>query len=186
MNAIVSADLAVLDFIQEHFRSTFFDFVMPAVSSLANGGIFWIALSVVLLLFRRTRKYGLTMALALIFGALVCNVILKPAVARIRPYDLVGDIQLLIPRVSDFSFPSGHTTSSFAAASALIFSKARGRFAALALAVLIAFSRLYLYVHYPTDVLAGILIGLCAGAAAWKIVQKVWRRFLSDGQERSV
>lgn len=172
MTAVTRAELAALDFIQEHVSCDFFDGFMMAVTSLGNSGILWIALSVVLLLFKRSRKYGLMMALAIVIGALICNVTLKPLVARIRPYELAESVRLLVPAPSDYSFPSGHTTASFAAASSLIISKARGRYAALILAVLIAFSRLYLYVHYPTDVFAGVIIGIFSAWLACRIVRK--------------
>jgi undecaprenyl-diphosphatase len=90
-------------------------------------------------------------------------VLAKPLIGRVRPCDVNTAVQLLIARPADFSFPSGHSASSFAAVFALYFRGARLWKPALALAVLIAFSRLYLYVHYPSDVLAGILIGAAIG-----------------------
>lgn len=174
MNAVTKADLAVLNFIQDHICVGFLDSFMMAVTSLGNGGILWIALAAVLLIFKKSRKYGLMMALALILGALICNVTLKPLVARIRPYELAESVKLLISAPADYSFPSGHTTASFAAASSLFISGAKGRYAVLLLAVLIAFSRLYLYVHYPTDVLAGMMIGIFCGWLSCSVVGRVW------------
>jgi len=173
MNAVTKADLAVLDFIQEHIRADFLDPFMTVVTALGNSGILWVALAAVLLIFKRSRKYGLMVAVALILGVLICNVTLKPLVARIRPCELVESVKLLISAPADYSFPSGHTTSSFAAASALFFSGAKGRYAALALALLIAFSRLYLYVHYPTDVLTGMIIGIFCGWLSCRIIGMV-------------
>lgn len=103
------------------------------------------------------------MAVSLVLEVLCCNIILKPFVARTRPCDVNAAVQLLVPRPSDYSFPSGHTGASFAAASSLLFGKNRMWIPSLILAVLIGFSRLYLYVHYPSDVLAGALIGIMLG-----------------------
>lgn len=97
-----------------------------------------------------------------------CNLLLKPLTARVRPCDVSRGIALLVPRPEDYSFPSGHTGASFAAVSALLFSRNK-----LWLPCLIGFSRLYLYVHYPTDVLAGALLGLAAGFAAEQAVRRV-------------
>ena len=160
IDAVTRGDLAILDFMQAHLSCGFLDTVMPALTRLGDSGVIWIVLAAALLLFPRTRKYGLAAALALVIGALLCNVTLKPLVARLRPFEIADTMrQLLIDPPSDFSFPSGHTTSSFAAATALAAARARGGLAAMILAAVIAFSRLYLYVHYPTDVIAGALIG---------------------------
>lgn len=156
-------DMAVLDYIQSTIRCDFLDLLMPAVTALGNGGILWIVIAATLFLFPKTRKTGLAVMLGLVLEVICCNVILKPFVARLRPFDVNTSIQLLIPRPTDFSFPSGHTGAAFASASALYFSKNRFRGLALILAALIGFSRLYLYVHYPTDVLAGVFIGILAG-----------------------
>lgn len=121
-------------------------------------------LALVLILIPKTRKIGLAVMVAVILDSVLCNVILKNIFVRPRPCDVNTAINLLIPRPLGYSFPSGHTSASFAAVSALYFSGENKIWkAALALAILIAFSRMYLYVHYPTDVLGGILVGIFCG-----------------------
>ena len=143
---------------------------MPIISMLGNAGAIWIVCAVVLLVIPKTRKVGVVLAVSLAIEALCCNVILKPLVARIRPFDVNTAVQLLISPPKDFSFPSGHTGAAFAAASALFFSKNRLWIPSLVLAILIAFSRLYLYVHYPSDVLGGILLGILSGWLGYTLV----------------
>ncbi len=169
-------EFLLLDFIQAHMRCAFLDAVLPVLSRLGNGGLLWIALSVILLLLPRTRRVGAAMALSLALEALCCNVILKPLVARARPFTLRPDVALLIPPPGDFSFPSGHTGSAAAAVTTLYAARQRGRLVFLLTALGIAFSRLYLYVHYPTDVLAGALIGIACGILAWRLTGWVLRR----------
>ena len=156
-------DLPILDWIAAHLHCGFLDRVMPVITAFGNGGIFWIALAVVLIIIPKYRKAGLSMGLALLMGLLVCNLTLKPLVARIRPYDYQWaqfgkTIQLLIAKPHDYSF--GHTIASFEGATALLLHDRKLGIPAMALAVLIAFSRLYLYVHYPTDVLASVVLGI--------------------------
>lgn len=115
------------------------------------------------------------MLTALILDVLLCNMMLKPLVARMRPFTVNTGVELLINAPEDFSFPSGHTTASFAAAFALLFSKNKLWIPSVVLAVLIAFSRLYLYVHYPTDILAGILLGFIASIVADFICKTLWK-----------
>lgn len=170
MSAITQAELSVLDFIREHVGCALFDRLMPAVTFLGDGGAVWIALTAALLIFRRSRRYGAMLALSLMMGAFVCNAVLKPLVARARPFEAGGFSGLLIAAPDDFSFPSGHTTAAFAAAAVFLLAGIRGRWAVLALAALISFSRLYLYVHYPTDVLAGVLFGFLAGYFSCRVV----------------
>lgn len=156
-------DLGILNLIQTYLRCDVLDLVMPFVTRLGNAGILWICSAVLLLIFPKTRKAGAAMAVSLGLEVLCCNVLLKPLVARPRPCDVDLAMQMLIPRPDGFSFPSGHTGASFAAASSLLFGKNRFWIPALILAALIGFSRLYLYVHYPTDVLAGVLVGIMLG-----------------------
>lgn len=156
-------ELAILDFIQSNLRCGIMDSIMTFITGLGDGGKIWIACTILLLLIPKTRKAGLAMGIALALEIVCCNVILKPFVARIRPCDVNTAVQLLIERPLDYSFPSGHTASSFAAASALYFGRKKLWIPAAVLAGLIGFSRLYLYVHYPTDVLAGALLGIMMG-----------------------
>ncbi len=159
----ISFDLPVLDWIQANLQSGFMDKFMPFITMFGDAGIFWMVISALLLISPRTRKTGLGMAFAMVIGLLVCNVTLKPLVARTRPYDLQAEmgvmIQLLCEAQHDFSFPSGHTIASFEAAVVLLKNSKKMGIPAMILAVLIAFSRLYLYVHYPTDVIVSVILG---------------------------
>ena len=168
----VSFDLPILDWIAANLRCPFLDAVMPIITMLGDAGIFWIAIAVLLLFTKRYRRVGLGMAFALILGLLVCNMYLKPTVARIRPYDFQEQhfgiiVNLLIERQHDFAFPSGHTIASFEACTALMLGSRKLGIPAAVLAVLIAFSRLYLYVHYPSDVLFSIVLGIGFGFAGY-------------------
>ena len=160
----ISFDLPILDWIQANLQSGFMDKFMPFITIFGDAGIFWMVWAGVLLIFRKTRKIGIGMFIAMILGLLVCNITLKPLVARIRPYDLQLEefgitINLLSGAMHDFSFPSGHTIASFEAAVVLLKNSKKMGIPAMVLAVLISFSRLYLYVHYPTDVIASIILG---------------------------
>ena len=165
-----------LDWIQNNVRSDVLDTIFPLITFLGNGGWFWIALTLVGLFFRRTRRYAMMSGMALVLCLVIGNLILKPGIARIRPFDINQTVSLLIEAPHDYSFPSGHTQASFAAAIAVCFWKRSYGIAAVVLATLIAFSRLYLYVHYPTDVLAGIGFGILYAAIGWLIVTKVLDR----------
>ena len=171
-------DLPILDWIAAHLHCTLLDRLMPLITALGNGGIFWILLSVVFMLIPRYRKAGFSMAVALLMGLLICNLTLKPLVARIRPYDYQlqnfgKSIPLLIATPHDYSFPSGHTIASFEAAVALLIRNRKLGIVAMVLAVLIAFSRLYLYVHYPTDVLASVSLGTLLAFIGTAIVNRI-------------
>ena len=128
------------------------------------------------------------MAAALCIDVIVCNGILKNLFARTRPFDVNEAVQLLITAPKDFSFPSGHTAASFAAVAALYFAGEKKLWkVSLVLAVLLAFSRMYLYVHYPTDILGGVLVGLGAGAAGYYLVitlqERIGRRKKNGSDE---
>lgn len=163
-----SFDLPILEWMAANLRSAFGDGVMPIITLLGDAGIFWIACAVALLFIPRYRKTGLAMGAALLMGLLVCNVTLKPLIARPRPYDYIKDmaeygyktIELLVETPHDYAFPSGHTLASFEAATVLMIHDKRLGIPAMVLAVLISFSRLYLYVHYPTDVIFSVFLGI--------------------------
>lgn len=160
---MTAIDFSILDWVQAHLRCGFLDTVMPWITALGEYGAVWILLAAVLLVRKDTRQAGIMVALALALDVLLCNGIIKPLVARPRPFALRPEITLLIKAPSEFSFPSGHTAASFAAAGALWFSRQRGHVYALILAAVIGLSRIYLYVHYPSDVLGGVALGLLCG-----------------------
>lgn len=177
---ITQIDHEILLFIQENLRFDWFTEPTIFVTHLGDYGTFWILLCIGLLLFKRTRKAGICGLLAMLIGALITNVTLKPLVARIRPYEQFSDLLLLIEAQSDFSFPSGHTCSSLAAAWA-IFKNHRDSdnkwtvlgMAAMILAIWISWSRLYVAVHFPTDVLVGAIAGIFSAWAAGKLIDRI-------------
>ena len=169
-------ELQILDWIQQ-MRTPVGDVWMVFISRLGNAGMIWILFTCLLLMIPRTRRWGVALAAALCLDAIICNILLKPMVCRIRPCDVNQTVQLLIARPADYSFPSGHTAASFAAVAALYFAGARKWWKiTLPLAILMAFSRMYLSVHYPTDVLGGLIIGLLCGWIADMIIQKVMEK----------
>lgn len=173
---IQQIDESILLFIQEYMRQDWMDWFWKTVTHLGDGGIIWIVLALILLIPKQTRSAGAAALLAMGIGALITNVAIKNIVARIRPYDTITELILLIERQHDFSFPSGHTCASFAAACALYRTLPRKcGIACIVLAVLISLSRLYVGVHYPTDVLGGAAVGIFAGWAGWKL-QDVFRK----------
>lgn len=169
----MSIELEILDLIQT-LHTPILDRLMCFITKLGNAGIIWILIAVSLLLISKTRKTGAVVMVALVIDAILCNGILKPWIARTRPCDVNPAIQLLISRPADFSFPSGHTAAAFTTVAALYFAKeSRLWKSVLVLAILITFSRLYLYVHYPTDVLGGIVVGILAGYVGWRIINLI-------------
>ncbi len=173
-DALNQFEIGILDAIQSAFKCEFLDGFLSFITRFADHGIGWIIVAILLILFKRTRKTGLMVGVALILGLIVGNVTLKPLVARIRPYDVNEAMKalLLVEPLKDFSFPSGHTLASFEAASVLMIRDRKIGIPALVLTVLIAFSRLYLYVHYPTDVLAGAILGTILGVLGVLIINK--------------
>lgn len=171
---ITTVDLKILDFIAEYIKCGFLDKLMPIITKLGDHGIVPIAIAIVLICIPKTRKTGIAMGIAFALGGLFGNVLLKNIIGRVRPYDAVSGIELLVPVLSDFSFPSGHTLVCFEAATVLLKREKRSvGITALILAVLVAFSRLYLYVHYPSDVIAGILLGILFGLTGNFIAEKI-------------
>ena len=147
MERLFEMEGQLLLWIREVFASPVMDKIMIFISSLANKGMLWIGIGVVLLLLgvkgRKWSNRGLLVLLSLAFNMVICNLLLKPLVARTRPYDLLG-YEILVRRLGDYSFPSGHTSASFAAATAIYAIDRRWGAAAYVLAALIGFSRLYL------------------------------------------
>ena len=167
-------DYKILDFIRENLSGKPMDIVMKCITFLGEAGWLWIVLGVILAVAPKTRRIGITVLTALVLSFIVCNITVKPLVGRIRPYDLKEGIEIIISKPTDFSFPSGHASASFAAATAIFSYRKKWGTGALIVAALIAFSRLYLYVHYPSDVFAGTLLGILFGVVAYYIGKAIF------------
>lgn len=183
MKWIQNMDTSFLLFLQEHVRVEGMNGFWKAITSLGDRGWFWIGLTLVMIvigflfqnrsaIFYKIRQTGIAAAISMSIGAIVTNLFLKNWVARPRPYDAVKEIVPLIGRQVDFSFPSGHTCAAFACA-LIIYRMLPKRYGipAIVLAVLIAFSRMYLGVHYPTDILGGFLVALTSSYLAYHLVE---------------
>ncbi|WP_024346506.1 phosphatase PAP2 family protein [Lacrimispora indolis] len=152
-------EFGILYFLQS-LHTPWLDVFMKEITGLGDSGIFWIITGIVLLCFKKTRVAGFCVILSLAVGFLMGNMILKNLVARERPCWIDTSIPLLIRNPKDYSFPSGHTLASFEGAVSIWLYNRKWGTAALVLAVLISFSRLYLFVHFPTDVLGGLFLGI--------------------------
>lgn len=141
----MSIDWSILHWVRDVLTCPFLDFLMPKLILLSNGGAVWL----------------------LAVGVLVGNVCLKNLIARPRPCWLDSSVRLLIADPTDYSFPSGHTLSSVIGATILTKTDRRFGYAAIPLAALIAFSRLYRYIHFPSDVLAAAVLGVMIGELAF-------------------
>ncbi|MBR3307685.1 MAG: phosphatase PAP2 family protein [Lachnospiraceae bacterium] len=174
MEAITGIDHNILLYFQENIQQTWLTPIMTFITHLGTGGALWIALTVIMLFFRKTRPVAVACAAALLIDVVVVNVVIKPIVARPRPYDLYEDIVCLIKPQWDYSFPSGHAAASLAAAGVYPLMKVKKRYSIplLVLAFLICFSRIYVCVHYPSDVVCGIVIGCFCAVGGWLIYQK--------------
>ena len=166
---ITKIDFTILDFIQDNLKCGFLDWFMPRISALGNSGIIWILITIVFLFTKRYRKQGVVLAVGLLVGFLIGNLTLKPLIARMRPSWINEDIVLLIGNPKDYSFPSGHTLSSFIAAILITLNNKKLGIFAIPLASLIAFSRMYLYVHYPSDILGALILAVIISLAVHKI-----------------
>ena len=161
-------DKNILFWIQNHLVSNALNPYMLGLSKMGNAGIVWVILGIGLLLVKKYRRVGVTVLLALAISLIVGNGILKPFFARLRPYIIYPWVPMPIANTlpTDYSFPSGHTFAAFAAAVGVFCQNKRWGSMALLLAAGIGFSRIYLFVHYPSDVLAGVLFGAIAGMFA--------------------
>lgn len=169
MNFITKIDISILNLIQ-NLKSPLMDKMMTTITALGNMGIFWILLILIFLTSKEYKKLGKLMLICLLLNTIIVNLILKPAVGRIRPFEIVDGIKLLVLKPQDPSFPSGHSAISFCMLTViLLFSKSKSlKIITSILAVLIAFSRLYLYVHFPSDVFCGIIIGILSSLITLK------------------
>lgn len=168
-------EMAILYTIQ-NMRTEFLDIAMVLISRLGNHGIIWIIIGLVMICFKKYRKSGIAVIIALIFCLIFGNGVLKNIVGRHRPCWVDDSVKLLIDIPKDYSFPSGHTFSSFAAAISITYFHKREGIVAFILAVLISFSRLYLFVHYPSDILGGIALGSVAALSGITFVNRIYKK----------
>lgn len=173
MEAIQNFDISILDWIQAHLRCGFLDSFVVILNYVMTSGILWIVLGIVLLFFRKTRAAGIILLAALAAVFLIGDVALKHLVSRPRPFTVNTDIVLLMKKPNGSSFPSTHSGLAAAATTVLLAKQRPIGIAALVLTICIAFSRLYLYFHYPTDVLCGLLLGVLCGLLMLWIARKI-------------
>ncbi len=182
---ITQFDFSLLYWIQDTLKCAFMDFVMPKITFLGNAGLIWLLWAVIMLLIPKYRRSAVLLLAGLIAGVLMGNVVMKNLFARPRPCWLDTSVQLLVSVPHDFSFPSGHTLSSVIAAIVLTSADRRFGVIAVPLAFLIAFSRLYLFVHFPTDVVISVILGIAIGTAARKFGGKLFDRIIGAKRNRA-
>ena len=199
MDSFTQFDGNLLIGIQHALNADWLTPIMKFITLLGEDGIFWINVCIILLLFKRTRRLGVICSLSLLCTFIVCNLCLKPAVDRVRPWITFQLVNPMLPPPGDASFPSGHSANSMGPAWAMFIATmpvktAQGRsydevrclgwkgdgvspqimhklgIAAVVLAVLIGISRLYLGMHYPSDVVCGLLIGMIVATVVYRII----------------
>ena len=170
MNAF---EVQILKHIQDFASCDILDFIMKLISRLGDKGAIWIVGALILCMFKKSRKAGIISAISLIFCLIIGNVILKPVFGRIRPYDFDTTLKVIIPLLKDASFPSGHTMAAFAFCHSVSAQYKKFRTPLYIAAVSMGLSRIYLCVHYPTDVIFGALFGICFAIGAKKVYELI-------------
>ncbi len=166
-------EFSFLYFLQE-LHHPVLDKIMVFITSLGNDGLFWIGLAVLMVFFKKYRKCAISIGISLLLMELIGNVILKELIMRDRPCWIDPAVELLVKAPSSYSFPSGHTFAGFAAAVTVFLNHRKEGIAAIVLASLIAFSRMYIFVHFPTDILGGMVFGTGVAVLVYFMVHR-WR-----------
>lgn len=165
-------EVQFLLWIQDYLVNGFLTPCMRLITTLGNSGFIWIVFVVYFMFIKKDKKQAKVMVIALLLNLLVTNVIVKNLVSRTRPFDIYPYVDLLINKPTDFSFPSGHTSASFACAMVIAHYYPKWRIPVIGFASLMAISRLYFFVHFPTDIIGGILIGMCMAYFAISLEQE--------------
>lgn len=173
---IQNIDWLILNGLQDVFKCGLLDFLMPKITFLGDGGAIWLICAAIMMFGKKYRKWAVILLLGLVTGLLIGNLCLKNLIVRSRPCWLEA-VELLISNPTDYSFPSGHTLSSVIAATVLTTANKKFGYFAIPTAAIIAFSRLYLYVHFPSDVLASVILGLLIGFAWAFVCKKYFENF---------
>lgn len=179
MELIQHFDHSVLMFIHNNLLNPILDFIFPIITKLGSGGAIWIVFSIILIAIKKYRKYGVMILLSLVVYLIVGSSIIKPLVARPRPFMELDFINLIIKEPSGYSFPSGHSMIAFSAAVILLFMNKKIGIIGIIAASIIAFTRVYLFVHYPSDIIAGAILGVVAGILSYKIVNYIYKEKLN-------
>ncbi|WP_282926460.1 phosphatase PAP2 family protein [Helcococcus kunzii] len=166
-------DFSILKFIQENFKSPFMDKLMVFFTSIGDMAVVWIVISIIFLLIKKRRNAGIKIILGLIVVAILGNLIFKNIFSRLRPFWVDETIKVIITKPVGYSFPSGHTFSSFVAATIIFLDNKKLGYFSFLLASLISFSRAYLFVHFPTDIFVGMFLGVFLGV----IINKLYNRY---------
>ncbi|NOV57442.1 phosphatase PAP2 family protein [Clostridium saccharobutylicum] len=167
MKEINKFDNYILCFIKKYVHNKYLDILMPIITYMGNVGSIWIIIASIILLGNTHKLIGYITIFTLIIGTILGEGIVKNIVRRVRPCNKHNNVSLLISRPLSYSFPSGHALSSFAASEMLSISYPQYRF----IFMLIALSRMYLYVHYPTDIIAGIILGILCSKLILMVLQ---------------
>ena len=178
---ITKIDFSILYYIQEHLRCAFLDFLMPLLGLMQEGGMVWIVISIILICFKKTRYCGFAILLAMGIDTLITEFTLKNIICRVRPCNIDFSIKMLVSRPDSYGFPSNHSASAFAAATALLVTLKKKRWAILGyiLATAIALSTLYVFVHFPSDVLVGAIVGSLIALLVCFLMKKTgFKKFL--------
>lgn len=174
MEAIQNFDFTLLNGIQDIMRCGFLDAIMPVLTHLGHG-VIWGILGIILLFIKKYRFNGISIIAALAVTVIISEFVIKPIFLRERPFLLNPEFVLLIPEPSGTSFPSSHTSTSFASALQFFAINKKAGIAAMIFAAVIAFTRLYLYVHFPTDILGGIVLGTLMGFTVMFVCKRIQR-----------
>lgn len=179
LDIINNLDINILNFIRDSLSNPVMDKLMIFLTSLGDKGFIWIVIGVILLTQKKYRKIGFVLLIALLITSIVGEGVIKNIVQRHRPFITYPYISIIINPPISFSFPSGHTSSSFAAATVLGYYIKEWRYVFYIFATSIAFSRIYLFVHYPSDIIAGILLGVICALLTIKVIDKLKLKKLS-------
>lgn len=168
---LTQIDINIMECIRQNMTSPLTDKVMTAVTHMGDHGILWIGICIILMAVPKTRKSGFALAIAMIAGLVICNLLMKNIIARPRPF-VAYDFPIIINPPMGYSFPSGHSSNSFIAATVIALRHRKVAIPAYIIATLIAFSRVYLCVHYPSDVIVGAVIGMGIGFVTVRLFDK--------------
>ena len=178
MNFIKNVDTNMILFFGDKIQNTFLNPIMIFFTEIGNIGLIWIFISFILIIKKKYRKVGITTIMALIINSILGEGLIKNIIQRPRPFTMINNINLLIPAPTSYSFPSGHTSSSFACAIVIAYYLKKLLIPSISLAILIAISRLYLQVHYLSDIIGGIILGIISAIISIKLINFIYNKYI--------